>query len=282
MEEQTRALGAAEAARHVVAALDGGRAAAVVLLVDAAGPLAARVGGRVLVDESGGVRGSFGDAELDKYAAERARESLALALPEAGTVAWVLPGGAEATLYVEPHQPRPELLIVGAGHIAVPLASLGALLGYRVSVLDDREEFATEERFPEAAEVRRMDFDDPFRGARIGARTHVVLVTRAHRYDYDCLRRLLDLETLPRYIGMIGSRRRVRAAFQALLDAGVPREKVARVRAPLGIDVGAETPAEIAVSIAAELIALRRGVPVPASLAEHERVLDRLLPEKEA
>lgn len=182
------------------------------------------------------------------------------------------------TLFAEAYLPPEELVIVGAGHIAVPLAELGGRLGYRVVVLDDREAFVDAERFPPETEVLRTDFADPFRSVRISRRSHLVLVTRAHRYDYDCLLHLLRGETTPRYIGMIGSRRRVRATFQALLEAGIPPERIALVRAPVGLEIGAETPAEIAVSIAAELIMLRRGVPDATPLATCERVLERLLP----
>jgi xanthine dehydrogenase accessory factor len=152
------------------------------------------------------------------------------------------------------------------------------MLDFSVTVLDDREEFATTERFDEGVVVRRADFAaDPFAGVRIDNGTWIALVTRGHRWDFDCLRRLLELETRPRYIGMIGSRRRVRAAFHALLEAGTPRELLAAIHAPIGLELGAETPAEIAVSIAAEITALRRGVAAPGSTAERERVLDRLL-----
>jgi xanthine/CO dehydrogenase XdhC/CoxF family maturation factor len=188
-------------------------------------------------------------------------------------------GPRTITLYAEAHHPPEELVIVGAGHIAVPLAELGVRLGYRVVVLDDREEFVTPERFPPAATVLRTDFADPFRAVRIDARSHLVLVTRAHRYDYDCLLRLLQGAAAPRYIGMIGSRRRVRATFLALLEAGIPRARIELVRAPVGLEIGAETPAEIAVSVAAELIMLRRGVLEAAPIADRERVLERLLPE---
>lgn len=201
------------------------------------------------------------------------------------------------TLYAEAHHPPEELVIVGAGHISVPLAELGVRLGYRVVILDDREEFATTERFPAAATVLRTDFADPFRAVRIRERSHVVLVTRAHKYDYDCLLRLLAADVAPRYIGMIGSRRRVRATFLALLEAGVPRERIGLVRAPVGLEIGAETPEEIAVSVAAELIMLRRGVldaaedttaggdkprtiNEPRAISDRERVLERLLPDR--
>lgn len=277
---------AADAARAALAAYEGGPAVAVALRLDDGG--AAR---RLLVLETGEVRGSLGAAELDARAVEHARAAISggrtgaeVVTVDEGTAVAVDAGPASASgprIYIEVHRAPEELVVVGAGHIAVPLARLGVLLGYRVTVLDDREDFATPARFPEEATVRRMDFADPFRDVPIGPRSHVLLVTRAHRYDFDCLQRLLTRDPLPRYIGMIGSRRRVRAAFQALLDVGVPRSRLAMVSAPVGLDIGAETPEEIAVSIAAELVALRRGAGAggESSLSAKERVLDRLLPE---
>lgn len=282
---------AVDAARAALAAYAGGPAVAVATRLDGAA-----AGRRLLCFETGEARGSLGTAELDARALTLARRALDGGEPATASVDGV-------RLYVESHRAPEALIIVGAGHIAVPLARLGVMLGYRVTVLDDREDFATPARFPAEADVRRADFSDPFHGVAIGPRSHVLLVTRAHRYDFDCLRRLLDGDVVPRYIGMIGSRRRVKAAFRALLDAGVPRERLARVSAPVGLDIGAETPEEIAVSIAAELVWLRRagsgardgsvpgaalragaeagargaaGVP---TLSEKERVLDRLLPE---
>jgi xanthine dehydrogenase accessory factor len=242
---------AADAARAALTAYEGGPAVAVVLQLD--GPDAGR---RLLVLETGEARGSLGSPTLDAQAASLARQALGVRAATGG--AEVVEVAEGARLYVEVHVAPEELVIVGAGHIAVPLARLGVMLGYRVTVLDDREEFAMPARFPEEATVLRMDFGDPFRGVAIGPRTHVLLVTRAHKYDFDCLKHLLTRDPLPRYIGMIGSRRRVRATFQALLEAGIPRERVARVSAPVGLDIGAETPEEIAVSIAAELVAVRR------------------------
>lgn len=263
-----------KAARAVLAALERGPALAVVTALE--GPAAGR---RLLLDATGRRRGSLGDPALDDAAIAHARR--ALGTGAAATVTVHLPVG-EVRLFAEAYRPPDDLLVVGAGHVAVPLAELGVRLGFRVTVLDDREEFATPERFPDAARVLRTDFADPFREVEIGPNTHVVLVTRAHKYDFDCLRRLVALDVPPAYVGMIGSRRRVRAAFQALLDAGVPRERLASVRAPVGLDIGAETPEEIAVSVAAELILLRRrGADAceAAVLSGAERVLDRLLPE---
>lgn len=283
-------LNAVDAARAVAETLEGGPAVAVVTIV--AGPGAGR---RMLVYARGDspsaathrppddtTRGTLGSATLDAAARDLGHRALASGGP---LLEEVTPDGprahgevASVILYAEAHHPPEELVIVGAGHIAVPLAEIGVRLGYRVVLLDDREEFATTERFPEEARVLRTDFADPFREVTIGGRSHVVLVTRAHKYDYDCLLHLLQTDTTPAYIGMIGSRRRVRATFLALLEAGVPRERIALVRAPVGLEIGAETPEEIAVSIAAELIMLRRGVLDAAPITERERVLDRLLP----
>ncbi|HEY8469138.1 MAG TPA: XdhC family protein [Longimicrobiales bacterium] len=269
----------ADAARLALAAEAGGPAVALITVVGAPEGRAGRalLGRRVALLATGELRGTLDGGVLDARAVELGWRALAGEPPGAEQVD---AGGARFTLYAEACFPPEELLVVGAGHIAVPLAELGVRLGFRVTVLDDREEFATEARFPGAARVQRVDFAHPFRGLAIGPRTYIVLVTRAHRYDFDCLRQLIELEAEPRYIGMIGSRRRVRAAFHALLEAGIPRERLARVRAPVGLDVGAETPEEIAVSIAAELIAVRRGgAALVASLSARENVLERLLPE---
>lgn len=265
-------LTAAAAAELLVAAAASGTAVAEVLAVD--GPAA---GLRVLVDRGGIRHGTFGDGLLDDAALDMAAESLETGDP---CMRSVQTAHGERTLFAVAHRPAERLVVVGAGHIAVPLAELGVRLGFAVTVLDDREEFATSDRFPGEARVVRCDFEaDPFAGVRIDARTYVALVTRGHRWDFDCLQRLLAADARPRYIGMIGSRRRVRAALSALLAAGVERARLASVRAPIGLEIGAETPEEIAIAIAAEMIAVRRGASIE-TLTARERVLERLLPRE--
>lgn len=258
---------AAEAAPRILAALQGGDPIVEVVVVD--GPLA---GERLLVG-SGTVTGSLGAAALYAAAVEAGRAALDDARPRAETVELE---GVRHTLYLEPHQPAGELVIVGAGHIAQPLSRLGASLGFRVVVMDDRPEFATRERFPEADRVVGADFSRPFEAVPVTSRTHLVLVTRGHRYDYQALREVLRMDVRPAYIGMVGSRRRVRAAFEQLARDGIPAARLEEVRAPIGLDIGAETPEEIAVSIAAELVLARRGGS-GAPLAERERVVGRLV-----
>ncbi len=259
-----------EALEAIARALDGGPAVVVVTNIGGAG----LPGERLLLDADGALRGTLGDALLDVRAAELAR-----ALLERGGVAYesIAATAGTAQLFFEAHNAPDRLIIVGAGHISIPLAMIGAELGFRVLVLDDREEFATEERFSPEVTVRRADFSsDPFAGEKIDEHTYVALVTRGHRWDFDCLRLLLARPVQARYIGLIGSRRRIRAAFQALLDAGIPAERLAPLRAPIGLDINAETPAEIAVSIAAEMIAVRRDAAHAPTLTTRERVLERL------
>ncbi|HEX6587820.1 MAG TPA: XdhC family protein [Longimicrobiales bacterium] len=267
----TGRLSALDEARDVLAALDADRAIAVATRLDDTD-----AGARLFVDAAG-ARGTLGDEALDRDAAAAARAALDAGGYEAGTITL-----GTARVLVDVHRPTPALFVVGAGHISVPLARIAAIAGFRVTVLDDREDFADAARFERDARVLRMDPTRPFAEARPGRDAYVVLVTRAHRYDYECLRDLLAHEPLPRYVGMIGSRRRVRAAFHALLEAGVPRESIARVRAPLGLDIGAQTPEEIAVSVVAEMVAVRRGVAerddAGAPLAAREAVLDRFFP----
>jgi xanthine dehydrogenase accessory factor len=178
-------------------------------------------------------------------------------------------------VYLEAHRAPPELVIVGAGHIARPLCRIGAMLGFRVRVLDDRPAFATRERFPEADEVRRADFSNPFRDVPIGPATHLVLVTRGHKYDFEALRDVLRRPQSPAYVGMVGSRRRTRAALEQLArEEGIAPERLKAVHAPVGLDVHAETPEEIAVAIAAEIVLVRRGG-TGRPMRDTERVWER-------
>lgn len=238
----------ARSARLALAALDGEAEVALGVVIEApAQP--GLVGCRVAWDGER-LHGTLGDAARD----EAVRRVLTTA-EGPGTVR--VPGDLE--LYVERVAPPAELVIVGAGHIAMPLSRLGALLGFRVTVVDDRPDFARRDRFPDAERVVVADFADPFAEIPIGTRSHVVLVTRGHRYDYDCARALARAGSEPAYVGMIGSRRRVRAAFEQLVAEGFDQERLARIHAPIGLDIGAETPAEIAVAIAAEIILATRG-----------------------
>jgi xanthine dehydrogenase accessory factor len=281
-------LDAAEAARLLIDTSEAGGSAAVALVVGAPDdhPM---LGRRVGLTRQGGEQLTHGvtGAAADADAALLTLLREALDDPRAGDGLHALelptePHAPAVTLevYLELRRPVLELVIVGAGHIARPLARTGASLGFRVSVLDDRPDFATRERFPEAERLLRADFDDPFRDVPVHERTHIVLVTRGHKYDYACLVRALRMDPAPAYIGMIGSRRRVRATYVQLLDDGIDRSLLGRIHAPVGLDIGAETPEEIAVAVAAELVLVRRGGS-GRPLKDVERIDERFFNEEQ-
>ena len=244
----TERLDLARSARLALAALEGEVELALAVVIES--PAEPGLLGRRLAWDGERLHGTLGDAARD----EAVRRILEAAEGrETARVAGAL------EVYVERVAPPAELVVVGAGHIAQPLSRIGALLGFRVTVVDDRPDFARRERFPDADRVIVADFADPFAGIPIGPRSHVVLVTRGHRYDYDCVRALARTGAEPAYVGMIGSRRRVRAAYEQLAAEGFDQERLARIHAPIGLDIGAETPAEIAVAIVAEMILAARG-----------------------
>lgn len=161
--------------------------------------------------------------------------------------------------HFDPILPRPSAYIFGGGHVALPVAHLADLVGFRVVVIDDRAEFANRERFPRADEVVVAPVAEAFRGLAVGADGYVVTVTRGHAMDEEVAAEAL--RTPARYIGMIGSKRKVAAVLERLRERGFSESDLARIHAPIGIDIHSETVEEIAVSIVAEMIAVRRGRP---------------------
>ena len=232
------------------------------------------VGQKILVAESsiyGTIKGIQIVAKI-KSLAEEALKKDDLCLVEianAGTL----------RILIECFHPVARLLVLGGGHIAKPLVKIASLLNYEITVIDDRPDFASSERFPEAKEVICDDFIRALKHQRIDSGTSVVIVTRGHKHDLDCLKHVLRYE--PGYVGMIGSRRRVKLVKEHLIESGYPPDRVDRVYMPIGLDIGAETPEEIAVSIAAQLVEVRRGVAcypmLPTSNSEQWELLERIL-----
>ena len=214
--------------------------------------------------------GALGLGELETQALAGAQDVLRGRVHK--TLSYATPAG-QVKLFVEVQHRPPELLIVGAGHVAQPLAQLGKLCDFTVTVLDDRPQFANRQRFPQADEVLALPLRETMRDwateGRLGLDSYIVLVTRGHQHDIDCLLEVLD--TPLGYIGMIGSQRRVRTVFDLLsVETGIPAEKFDRVYAPIGIAIGARTPAEIAVCIMAEIINVQRGGPA-RSISDERR-----------
>ncbi len=266
----------AQVAAAVLAAVESGQRIYTAVVTDC---LDGTLVGRRWWGSGGGTEGSLGSASLDE-AVTGVLPSLFPPRASSGARSCELryrnrkSNVASATVYVELHAPPARMVIVGAGHVAIPLSRLGVMLGLQVEVLDDRPEFASRSRFPEVSAVRVIDFRAPFAGTPLGSADHVILVTRGHRFDYECLIRLLRMDRPPSYIGMIGSRRRVRATHEQLAREGFTPAEMGRVRAPVGLDLGGQTPAEIAISVAAEIVMFHGGG-TGVSLSRKERVVER-------
>lgn len=163
----------------------------------------------------------------------------------------------EGRSYTRAFLPESRLILLGGGHIAQPLCAMASMLDFAVTVVDDRITFANSERFPEAAQVICNSFSNAISALNIRAADYVCVITRGHRWDGECLRQILS-GTLPTYLGMIGSKRRVEGLLHLLSDEGYSSDDLSQVHAPIGLQINAQTPAEIAVSICAELINHRR------------------------
>jgi xanthine dehydrogenase accessory factor len=174
-------------------------------------------------------------------------------------VSLTVPDSAERLAVFFEVMPAPaKLIVVGAGHIALPLVKIAKVLDFHVTVIDDRLLFANRERFPDADEVLVGDMAQMLKEMTITPSYYIVLITRGHMYDEPCLREIVHSQA--KYIGMIGSRRRLKACFQRFRDEEkIAEEVLARVYAPIGLDIATETPAEIALSILAEIVKVRRG-----------------------
>ena len=233
----------------------------VATIVEVKGSSPRGVGSRMLVMHDGTIVETIGGGVLEKQVIADALTCLATGvthirryeLREKGAHALGSLCGGEATVFFEVHAPARTLLIVGAGHVGQKLCSLARLLDYQVVVLDSRQDMVTAERFPGADRLICGDLAQTADLFAIGERTHVVIVTHGHLHDKGALRSALGSSAAS--IGMIGSAKKVRTIFAQLREEGIPAESLDRVHAPIGLDIGAETPAELALSIMAEIMA---------------------------
>jgi len=251
--------------QSVLEALNGGEPVVSATVVTASAGSLLQLGTKMLVRRDGSTIGSLGGGALE----ESVRRLAAEAFPEhsAGS-AFLLEDGREARrgdpnferaaqVLIEVIEAPATLLVVGAGHIGRSLAKIGAEAGFSVAVLDDRPDYASPELIPEADRVICADFEEALHAFPINPNTYIVMVTRGHKQDELSLR--VTVTSPAGYVGMIGSRRRTSAVLQHLLEDGIPKAALDRVHTPIGLDIGAETPGEIAVSIIAEIIMMRRG-----------------------
>ena len=241
-----------------------GRRGAVATIVSVRGSIPSFRTAKMLVRDDGSIVGTIGGGCVEADVWQAAREVMEKEKPRTLTFNLNqnpkydtgLVCGGTLDIFIEPVLPVPVLYLFGAGHVAVNLYKVAHNAGFDVIVVDDRETYANRERFPEAREIHAEDFDRTMAKLAPNESAYIVIVTRGHRDDMRVLR--WAAQTPARYIGMIGSKRKVIAIYHELEKEGLSPELFERVHAPVGLDIGAVTPEEIAVAITAELIALRR------------------------
>jgi xanthine dehydrogenase accessory factor len=241
-----------------------GQKCALATIVQVRGSIPSFESAKLLVREDGSMLGTIGGGCVEAEVWNAAREVIETEKPrhlnfslgqEAAYDNGLICGG-QLNVFVEPVIPQPSAIIFGAGHISKSLSKVATLAGFRTVIVDDREQFANRERFPEADEIFAGEYEEVFPKLIVNETSYVVIVTRGHRDDMRVLRWAVD--TPARYIAMIGSKRKVISVIKELEKDGIPAAAFERIFAPMGFEIGAVTPEEIAVSVVAEMIAMRR------------------------
>ena len=248
---------------EVLALLASGRRGALATVIGSRGSTPGKEAAKMLVRDDGSTVGTIGGGctEAEVWALAREvidtdrplRRSFVLT-PKAAEEEGLACGGV-VEIFIEPVG-SPVVIIFGAGHIARSLVPLCKMAGLNTKVVDDREQFANRERFPDAGELIVSDFETCFERIEVTPTSYIVIVTRGHKYDQLVLSKAV--RTPSSFVGLIGSRAKISRIFRTLLADGVSRERLDSVKAPIGLDIGSRTPEEIAISIAAQLVAHRR------------------------
>ena len=241
-----------------------GQKAALATIVEVEGSIPSFSSAKLLVREDGSMVGTIGGGCTEAEVWNAAREvietekprMLSFNLSQDAAYDTGLICGGQLDVYVEPVMPIPSAYIFGAGHISKSLSKVATLAGFRTIIVDNRDTYANRERFPEAAEVHAEEYEEVFSKLSINESSYIVIVTRGHKDDMSVLR--WAVSTPARYIGMIGSKRKLIEVVKQLQKEGIPIEKLQGIHSPMGLDIGAITPEEIAVAVVAELVHWRR------------------------
>ena len=249
---------------EIVSLRAGGRRGAVATITNVRGSIPSFETAKMLVRDDGSIFGTIGGGCVEAEVWQAAREVMEQEKPRTLTFnlnndpkydSGLVCGGT-LEVFVEPVLPVSALYIFGAGHVAYNIHRVGTIAGFETTIVDDRASYANRERFPEAREVIAEDFEQTMARLDPGENSYIVIVTRGHKDDMRVLQ--WAVETRARYVGMIGSQRKTIAIYRELVAQGANPESLKRVNAPVGLDIGAVTPEEIAVAVVAEMIAVRR------------------------
>jgi len=238
-----------------------GRTSAIATIVECRGSSPQKQGAKMLVCDDGSIMGTLGggclEADVVQAAIMTMKNGNPMTLPfelterEGGLVC-----GGTILVYIEPVMLEPHLVILGAGHVGKALSKLARFTGFRVTVVDDREQFANRENIPDATDLLVNDFTRAFERVAVDHGAYIVVATRGHNHDLDAVKAALKTEA--QYVGLLGSKRKKGLLFNTLRESGLAPEDIARVIIPVGLPIGSVTPEEIAVSIMAQIIQTRR------------------------
>ncbi len=241
-----------------------GRKCALATIIQANGSIPSFTSAKLLVRDDGSMAGTIGGGCVEAEVWEAAREAMETGKPrrmsfslsqDAAYDTGLICGG-QLEVFIEPIEPQPAAIIFGAGHISKSLCQVAGMIGFHTTIVDNRESFANAERFPGADALFAAEYEEVFPKLDVNTSTYLIIVTRGHRDDMRVLRWAVTTKAC--YIGMIGSRRKALAIYKELEKEGLNRDAFRRVRSPMGLDLAALSPEEIAVSVAAEMIAVRR------------------------
>lgn len=236
---------------EVIAAYGGGAPVAVASLMKVPNGSDLIVGSKLLIRENSSTEGSLGHEKLDASAIAEARKLLAMGKND------YISTKSGAEYFIEAYTTPPTLVLAGGGHVSKAISNIAATLGFRIFVIDDREEFSNLDRFPEAEKTIVSDYESGFDKLPIGTNSFIVIATRGHRYDTSAT--ASAIRTQASYVGLLGSKRKTILIFEELFAQGFTMAQVQNVRSPIGLDISARTPEEIALSIMAEIIGFRLG-----------------------
>jgi xanthine dehydrogenase accessory factor len=238
-----------------------GRTSVIATIVECRGSSPQKQGAKMLVRDDGSTMGTLGGGCLEADVVQGAlmcmKNDEPMTLPfelterEGGLVC-----GGNVLVYIEPLAPDPHLVILGAGHVGKTLAKLARFTGFRVTIADDRREFANQENVPDANDVLVTEFERAFEGMPVQENTFIVVATRGHNHDLDAVK--ASLRTCAGYVGLLGSKRKKALLFKALAESGFSEQDISRVIIPVGLEIGSTTPEEIGVSIMAQIVQKRR------------------------
>lgn len=244
-----------------------GEKCALATIVQVNGSIPSYESAKLLVRADGSMAGTIGGGCVEAEVWAAAREVIESEQPrhmnfalnqEAAYDNGLICGG-QLNIFIEPILPQPRAIIFGAGHVSKSLSKVATLAGFATTIVDDREAFANRGRFPEADEIHAGEYEEIFPQLTVNDSTYLIIVTRGHRDDMRVLR--WAIETPARYVSMIGSKRKVLGVMREIQAEGVPASAFEKLHAPMGLEIGATSPEEIAVSVVAEMIAVRRNAP---------------------